>query len=87
EALNNVIRHSGATEVQISLGFMADELIIKVEDNGHGLNMTETQGSGDGLKGMQERLRRLGGRCEITGVANGGTCVKLVIRVRLPEAL
>jgi signal transduction histidine kinase/ligand-binding sensor domain-containing protein len=87
EALNNVIRHSGATEVQISLGFVADELIIRVEDNGHGLATAAVQGSSDGLIGMQDRLRHLGGRCEITGGANGGTCVKLVIPVRLPKDL
>jgi signal transduction histidine kinase/ligand-binding sensor domain-containing protein len=87
EALNNVIRHSRATEVQIGLGFVADELIIKVEDNGHGLATADVQGSSDGLIGMQERLRHLGGRCEITGGADGGTCVKLVIQVRLPKDL
>jgi signal transduction histidine kinase len=87
EALNNIIRHSGAAEVQISLGFAADELIIKVEDNGHGLTAMTPQGSSDGLKGMRERLLRLGGRCEITDRANGGTCVKLSIPVRLPENL
>jgi ligand-binding sensor domain-containing protein/signal transduction histidine kinase len=87
EALNNIIRHSGATEVQIGLGFVADELVIKVEDNGRGLNATPQEGSSDGLKGMQERLHRLGGRCEIAEVANGGTCVKLIIPARLPKNL
>ena len=87
EALNNVIRHSGATEVQIGLGINANELTIKVQDNGHGLNGTASEGSSDGLKGMQERLRQLSGRCEINGNANGGTCVRLVIPVRLPKGL
>jgi signal transduction histidine kinase len=85
--LNNVIRHSGASEVQIGLGIVADELTIKVQDNGHGLNGAASEGSSDGLKGMQERLRQLSGRCEINGNANGGTCVKLVIPVRLSRDL
>jgi NarL family two-component system sensor histidine kinase LiaS len=59
------------------------ELVIKVEDNGHGINATAGQGSSDGLKGMQQRLHQLGGRCEIAANANGGTSVKLVIPVRL----
>ncbi len=83
EALNNVIRHSGATEVRIGLGIVERELVIKVEDNGHGINATAGQGSSDGLKGMQQRLHQLGGRCEIAANANGGTSVKLVIPVRL----
>jgi signal transduction histidine kinase len=87
EALNNVIRHSGATEVQIGLGIVANELTIKVQDNGHGLNGARSEGSSDGLKGMQERLRQLSGRCEIMGNTNGGTCVKLVIPVGLSKDL
>ena len=87
EALNNVIRHSGASEVQIGLGIVANELTIKVQDNGHGLNGAVSEGSSDGLKGMQERLRQLSGRCEIMGNTNGGTCVKLVIPVRLAKDL
>jgi signal transduction histidine kinase len=87
EALNNVIRHSGATEVQIHLGIVKDELAVKVEDNGRGLKTSTVEGSRDGLKGMQDRLRELGGCCEIVENTNGGTSVKLVIPVRLPKDL
>jgi len=87
EALNNVIRHSEATEVQIGVGIVSNELTIRVQDNGHGLNGAASPGSSDGLKGMQERLHQLKGRCEIIGHANGGTCVMLVIPVRLAKAL
>lgn len=87
EALNNVIRHSGASEVQIGIGITANELTIKVQDNGHGFNGAVSQGSTDGLKGMRERLRQLGGRCEIIGTTNAGTCVKLIIPLRVSRDL
>jgi signal transduction histidine kinase len=87
EALNNVIRHSGASEVQIGLGILSHELAIKVQDNGRGLKATETPGSRDGLHGMQERLRQLGGRCEIAENVDGGTYVRLIIPVRVPKTL
>jgi signal transduction histidine kinase/ligand-binding sensor domain-containing protein len=87
EALNNVIRHSGASEVQIGLGILSHELTIKVQDNGRGLKAAETPGSRDGLHGMQERLRQLGGRCEIAENVDGGTCVRLIIPVCLPKNL
>src|SRR6202000_1702003 len=72
EALNNVIRHSHASEVRISLAMQAGELMIRVMDNGHGLDRPAGTGSPDGLKGMHERLVRLGGRCEVAGIAEGG---------------
>jgi signal transduction histidine kinase len=87
EALNNVIRHSGASEVQISLSILSDELTIKVQDNGRGLKTTRAQGSQDGLHGMRERLRQLGGRCEIPESMDGGACVRLTLPVRLPKNL
>jgi ligand-binding sensor domain-containing protein/signal transduction histidine kinase len=79
EALNNVIRHSGATEVRVSLAVQEEHLMIRVTDNGHGPNQAKAEGSQDGLKGMQERLLRLGGRCDIAAVAEGGMSVKLLI--------
>ena len=87
EALNNVIRHSGATEVQISLSILSDELTIKVQDNGRGLNTGDMHSSRDGLHGMRERLGQLGGRCDIAESTDGGACVKLTIPVRLPRNL
>ncbi|MEI9960793.1 MAG: two-component regulator propeller domain-containing protein [Limisphaerales bacterium] len=81
EALNNVIRHSGATEVRISLGATAENLTIKIADNGHGVEVSAAESSRDGLIGMQKRLQRLGGRCEVTSAAESGTCVTLCIPV------
>jgi signal transduction histidine kinase/ligand-binding sensor domain-containing protein len=87
EALNNVIRHAGASEVRISLQAANDSLMIRVEDNGHGVDASTVAGSRDGLAGMQERLQRLGGRCEISAAAAGGTTVTLVIPVHKPKEL
>jgi len=87
ESLNNVIRHSGASEVRISIGFAARDLVISVEDNGRGLEAGAKPGDGLGLIGMQERLQQLGGRCEVTPGSAGGTCVKLFIPVEPPKNL
>jgi signal transduction histidine kinase len=87
ESLNNVIRHSGASEVRISLGFVARELVISVEDNGRGLAAGTKPGDGLGLIGMRERLQQLGGKCEVAPGTAGGTCVKLFIPVEPPKKL
>jgi signal transduction histidine kinase/ligand-binding sensor domain-containing protein len=82
EALNNVIRHSGATEVQVILAVVSGELLIRVADNGCGFVVPCGEGSLDGLVGMRERLHRLGGRCEITSATGSGTTVTFVIPVQ-----
>jgi signal transduction histidine kinase len=85
EALNNVIRHSGATEVQVSMEAAAGELVIRVIDNGHGFVSPGGVGARDGLVGMRARLQRLRGRCEIDGASGGGTTITFVIPLQLKE--
>jgi two-component system sensor histidine kinase UhpB len=83
EAISNVARHSGATRVLIQLGIAGLEVVMRVEDNGHGFVRDDQPGeprSGLGLKGMQERVSMLGGRLNIqTGIASG-----TLIEVRAP---
>ena len=82
EALNNIIRHSGATQVQVILSAVEGNLQIRILDNGRGLENTSVKGAHHGLSGMRERLLRLGGRCEIAGSAGSGTTVTFIIPVQ-----
>ncbi|MGD1089543.1 MAG: two-component regulator propeller domain-containing protein [Verrucomicrobiota bacterium] len=84
EALNNIIRHSGATQVQITISAGQGNLLVRIADNGCGLEDTAGNGAHHGLAGMRERLLLLGGRCEITGTADKGTTVIFNIPVQ-PE--
>lgn len=83
EALNNAVRHSGATEVWVRLRVEENRLDIIVEDNGQGLPNPEelrvTEGSG--LHGMKERLASIQGQCEITGSAGKGTSVRFTVPI------
>jgi signal transduction histidine kinase len=81
EALNNIIRHAGATQVQIAFSAAGNDLIIRITDNGRGLDDVESKGAHHGLPGMRERLQQLGGRCEITNAPGGGTTVTFTIPV------
>jgi signal transduction histidine kinase/ligand-binding sensor domain-containing protein len=82
EALNNIIRHSGATQVQVTLAEVQGSLQIQVSDNGRGLGDAAGRGAHHGLSGMRERLLRLGGRCEINRSPGGGTTVTFTIPVQ-----
>lgn len=78
EALNNVVRHSGATEVWLRLGMENGELKITVADNGHGIAATATHGGGhDGLGNIRQRIEDLGGRFEMASDSATGTTLRL----------
>lgn len=76
EALTNVVRHSGATEVAISLDTADGELHLRVCDNGRGFTVTPPdRPEGLGLKIMRYRAQMLGGDLSIELAGNGGASV------------
>jgi signal transduction histidine kinase len=76
EALTNVVRHSGATEVSISLDTADGELHLRVDDNGRGFTVTPPdRPEGLGLKIMRYRAQMLGGDLSIELAGNGGASV------------
>jgi len=78
EALNNVSRHSGASEAWIGLKFSAEALELEVEDHGKGF-AAEKIPRGIGLVAMRERAELVGGALAISPGAKGGTRVRLQI--------
>ncbi len=78
EALNNVSRHSGATDAWIWLRFSPDSLELEVEDHGTGF-VAEKMQRGIGLVAMRERAELIGGTLAISPRPQGGTMVCLQI--------
>jgi signal transduction histidine kinase len=76
ETLTNVMRHSGATEVDVRLEMNEDALILEVADNGRGITEAEISNSQSfGLLGMRERLYPWNGQVDFLGRPNKGTRV------------
>lgn len=75
EALNNVVRHSGAKEVRLQIEIAEDQLVIVVADSGRGFDPAANGPGKDGLAGMCERLAKLGGTCQIASQPGRGTTV------------
>lgn len=71
EAVNNVLKHAQASQLTLTLTYLAPAVTLCVKDNGRGLG--EKSGRGFGLLSMQERAERCGGRLEIRQPAGGGT--------------
>ena len=78
EALNNVSRHSGASDAWIQLRFSPDLLELEVEDHGRGFVADKMQ-RGIGLVAMRERAELIGGTLAISPRPQGGTRVRLLI--------
>jgi len=82
EALNNVVRHSGATEVWLRMRCEANELQITIEDDGKGLPRIEPTGSHsghDGLLNIRTRVEKLSGAVVFENSAEGG--MRLIMKV------
>lgn len=76
EALNNAVRHSAATKVNITVALEARGLRLRVEDNGRGIDDTAEPG-GNGLRSMKRRAGSLGGTLSINSAHGTGTVVEL----------
>jgi signal transduction histidine kinase len=83
EALHNVVKHAGATEVRIAAGLTATDFTLMLEDNGRGFSLPEAgrKGFGNGLANMRRRLARIGGRCEIASIPDQGTKVMFYVKL------
>ncbi|MDH6575354.1 GAF domain-containing protein [Kitasatospora sp. MAP5-34] len=80
EALNNVVRHSGATSVRLALRVGSDEITVEAHDDGAGFP-AHANGAGVGLRSMAERAEELGGRFSAANDARGA-----VVRAVFPRA-
>lgn len=83
ESLTNVSRHSGAKNVTISMQKNKGNLILKVADNGKGIEREKLENHFSiGLVGMQERANILGADLQITSKKRAGTTVRLEAAIK-----
>src|SRR5438477_552103 len=71
EALNNVVRHSGARHCRLALSVAGGGLRVEVSDDGSGIPAGAP--AGIGLSSMRERAEELGGRLDVDTTEGGGT--------------
>jgi signal transduction histidine kinase len=89
EALTNVARHARASRVAVTLGATGDEISLRVEDDGRGLDAIVPGPGALGLLGMKERASMLGGDVRFAPGTPRGTVVELTVpraRVMAGEA-
>ncbi|MBA4053818.1 MAG: histidine kinase, partial [Marivirga sp.] len=79
EGLNNIVRHSGASHVNVHLLNKEDEVYFILEDDGRGFNENELIQTGSGLRNIRERVMLLNGMVEIHSAPGEGTSVEIHI--------
>ncbi len=94
EALNNVVKHAQATEVDISLELRPTEFVLVVVDNGRGFQRnadkpaaaapadTLRSASGHGLPNIQKRMEEIGGSCVWDSAPGGGTRTAFTVAIK-----
>ena len=83
EAMNNVLKHSGATEAWLRIGMSEDVFHVTIEDNGHGFDPHNPKSrKGNGLSNMRSRLQKSGGEIVIDSNPGKGTAVRISIRFK-----
>ncbi len=81
ETLNNALKHSAATNVNIRITFEDEGTKLEVEDNGIGFKLEGVSGKGGiGLKSIQERVEYLNGSLSLDSLGSGTT-----ITVEIPR--
>ncbi|MFO7445722.1 MAG: PAS domain-containing sensor histidine kinase [Ignavibacteriaceae bacterium] len=80
EALTNILRHSGATIINVNLlTDSGNNFILKIEDNGRGFEPGNLSNKSFGLLGMKERTAMMGGKLNIRSSPGSGCKILLLI--------
>ena len=83
EALANIHKHAQASRVIVTLSYMADMVLLDVQDDGVGLNGAQPSpfGGGFGLKAMRQRIAQFNGELLLESDPEGGTTLVVQIPV------
>ena len=81
EALNNAAKHADASEVRITLELGGDAFVLKVQDDGKGIDPDaaadpDRPAPGNGLNNMKDRMAEIGGTCVVDSNPEQGTTVE-----------
>lgn len=83
ESVQNALKHSGASEIQVKLEITKDKVTVIIKDNGKGFDTTQKKNGSFGIMGMKERVDILDGEMSIDSKAGSGTVI--LVQVPLTE--
>ena len=88
ECLTNILRHSGSKTATIRVARETEAVTVEIQDQGKGVSASKLaeiqgKGSGVGIRGMRERLRKFGGTLDIESVDPG---TRIFVKIPVPNA-
>jgi signal transduction histidine kinase len=84
ETLNNVVKHSGATELRLEIEQQHQHLVVVVQDNGKGFAPGSIKPGRNGLGNLSRRMGELGGSCHISSQPGNGCRIEFIIPLKRP---
>ncbi|MDN5284542.1 MAG: histidine kinase [Mucilaginibacter sp.] len=80
ECINNIIKHSGCTQIKVFVKKLNNQLEFMVSDNGKGFDINQ-QSNRNGLRNMQKRATEMNGVLQVTTQPGSGTMIKLLVNI------
>ncbi|MBL7709576.1 MAG: hypothetical protein JNJ86_10915 [Chitinophagaceae bacterium] len=86
ESLNNIIKHAGADRLSVTANYQLQELLITINDNGKGVDLTPLNENGNavfglGIRNMDNRAKLIGADFSMASTLGNGTTVKIKLPV------
>lgn len=81
EAIHNITKHAKATHINFNIEFTETDFLICISDNGIGFESMES--SGNGVKNMQSRMKKINGKMTLNSIKNKGTEVCFELKLSL----
>ncbi len=90
EAMFNTLRHAGADNLEIAIVYRPDALLLRVSDDGRGMDARIAEHGGlaghFGLVGMRERAERIEARFMLASAPSSGTEIKVIVPAKIAYA-
>lgn len=83
EGISNMLRHSKATVFSLKISQKQERVILLMEDNGIGFDITDKKTSSYGISNMKERIEEIGGRLDIIAYPNKGTRYEIRVPLKI----
>lgn len=82
EALNNVVKHSGASEIFLRLSYVSQMVQVVIEDNGKEIDPRNAKPDRNGIANMTQRMREFGGTCSLASGLGKGCRIEFKIPLK-----
>ena len=87
EAVSNALRHGRAPHVRCNLTYVAEGVVLEIDDNGSGFDSSQVVPVGHfGLTGMAERANKIQAQFSLTSSPGSGTKIRLYLPYSSSEA-